>query len=290
MNKFKFYNIKISNNDNSYTLTYELKDHRPAQMWADIMNNMTIDKLRKGKDPWQGKLINIDKLVDELLLLIQDLNKWMPNKIILEWDHNDIQTSVNKFHIHFPEHKDDTDILHRKQLTRYNDLVHDIENAYRIQQKNKEYLHLLVCPDPVTYVKVPLEDEDYQYFQIGHDFGDLMLGYGHIGRHPYEIFNSSDVDIPTDQILCQHLISTIHYLQFNQSNVTEKDLSAIKSRFKDFYYSSGIKWPYDLNDPKLAIGYILLGSLKYIDGKQMSNDEVYSMVYNCNTIDNWYVS
>jgi hypothetical protein len=151
-------------------------------------------------------------------------------------------------------------------------------------------LHLLVCPDPVKYVKVELEDEDYQYFQIGHDFGDLMLGYGHIGRHPYEIFNSNDIDVPTDQILCQHLISTIHYLQFNQSNVTEKDLSTIESRFKDFYYSSGITWPYDLNDPKLAVGYILLGSLKYIDGKQLSNDKVYSIVYTCNKIDNWYVS
>jgi hypothetical protein len=290
MKNFKFYNIVISNNDQLYTLTYELNDHKPAQVWANIMSEMTIDKLRIGKDPWQGKLIDISILVNELLSLIHELNEWMPKKIMLTWDYSDIQDSVNKFHIHFPEHQDDKDILHRKQLTRYNDLIHDIENTYRIQLQNKEYLHLLVCPDPTTYIKVPIEDQDYQYFQIGHNFGDLLLGYGHIGRHPYEICNSNDVSVPPDQILCQNLISTIHYLQFNEVDVVSNEqIMHDESKFKNFYYSSGIKWPYALDDPKLAVGYIPMGKLKYVDGTELSKDEIYSIVRSCNKIVNWYV-
>jgi hypothetical protein len=290
MKQFNFYNIIISNDSNQFTLTYELKSHQPAQVWASIMNGMTIDKLRKGKDPWQGKLIDITTLVDELLLLIEDLNEWMPNKITLEWDYSNIQDSVNKFHIHFPEHKDDTNIVHRKQLTRYNDLIHDIENTYRIQIHKTERLHLIVCPDPTTYVKVPIDDDDYQYFQIGHDFGDLLLGYGHIGRHPYEIFNSNDIDVPADQILCQHLIGPIHYLQFNQLNVSEEKILNVKNRFKDFYYSSGIQWPYSVDDPKLAVGYILLGNLIRVNDQVLSQDEIYSIVKSCNKIVDWYIN
>jgi hypothetical protein len=294
---YNFYDITLSNSTNEYVLRYELEQHRPAQEWANIMSNLPVEMLRPNKNPWHGIVTEILPVVDELMLLIDDLNSWLPDtdKINLEWNHNDVQDSVNRFHIHFPQHKDDPDPLHRTHLTRYNDIMHELENIERCRINQKENLHLLICPAPESAENIAkfgqrkksvlLNDDDYQYFSMDKQFGWLIQGYFHIGRHPYEVFNANDVNVPDDQILCQSTIGPIHYLHFTGSIPLEYK----QKKFKDFYYSSGIKWPYALDDPKLAVGFIPMGKLKYINGVELSEDETYSIVRSCNKIVDWKI-
>jgi hypothetical protein len=156
-------------------------------------------------------------------------------------------------------------------------------------------MHLLICPAPESADNISkfgnrkksvlLNDNDYQYFSTNRYFGCLRMGYFHIGRHPWELCCANDINVPTDQILCQTVIGPIHYLDFSSGGSIEWQ----KTRFKEFYYSSGINWPYAFDDPKLAVGYIHMGELKLINGLTMPKDEIYSIVKSCNKIVNWKI-
>lgn len=280
---YKFFNIIIANDVGSYTLRYELYNHRPAQAWAEIISRMPVTYLRPNKSPWLGVVKPIEPILEELETLVKELNQWMPDPIKLNWDCNDHQAMVNKYHTHFPEHKDDQDIVHRQQLTRYNDIMHDIENQVRLTSGS---VYLLICPDPPPGVdmahKVPLELEDYNLFTTDLKFGGLYMGYFHIGRHPIEIYHADDCDVPTDQILPQNVIGPIHYLYFHNYKINMEE-------FTKFYQTCGLDWPYALDDPRLALGMIGMGHLKTVNGKQLSDYRVLKIVESCNSIVFWSV-
>lgn len=280
---FKNYNIIIANDTNQYTLTYNLKEHRPAQEWARIMSGRRIEHLRKTFNPWQGIKKDIQPLVDKLFVLIEELNTWLPEKIDKVWNSNDIQTSVNEFHTHFPEQNGEKDLVRREQLRRYNDLIHNIESTDRLNKGTFEYPNLTIFPDFVNEnITVPYELDDYQYFNDSTHFGDLKIAYNHIGRHPIEIFYAKDVNVPTEHIIPEHLIGPFHYLNFYQTNYN-------KEEFTKFYYESGIQWPYALDDPRLAVGRVSIGTLKYINNNVLSEEEILAIVKSCNKIVNWSI-
>ena len=64
---YTFYNLTIANATEQYTLTYELKTHKPAQIWANIMTERPFDSLRPSFNPWQGVKTDITVLVNKLL-------------------------------------------------------------------------------------------------------------------------------------------------------------------------------------------------------------------------------
>ena len=280
----QFYNITIGNSINSYTLKYQLSDHRPARSWANIMSNCDVSNLRNGFFPWKGILRDWNLKVNELNSLISEINEWIPNTIPGLWNDTDTQESLNRLHIHFPEQeKVETNKQKLAQLTRYNDLIHEMEKMHRAKTQTEDPMHMMVFTDSGNWAKVPLEDDDYRHFQISHSFGDLMLAYPHVGRHPLEIFSSNDIGCPTDQILCQFRIGSLHYLHFHDRFVEQKE-------FDKFYNNSGIQWPYKLNDPKLAVGFIKLGSLVSVDNKEYPRDTIYTIVRSCDTILNWFIT
>ena len=138
-----YYNLTIGNDTSTHILSYKLQHHRPAQVFANMMANTNISNLREKKEVWCGQYKDVSPYVTELFQLIDILNEWLPEKILFSWNYNDIQWSVNTFHTHFPEHKDDPDPIHRKQLERYNDIIHHIEDISRV--KFNDRLHLMLC-------------------------------------------------------------------------------------------------------------------------------------------------
>lgn len=281
MKKYKFFNIILSNAFREYKLTYKLEDHRPAQVWAGLISISSPDDLRKTLDPWRGIVQDWDKKIQELRDLIDNLNEWMPSKIPGTFNNNNPRESLNRLHIHFPDqfYKGNTED-HRKQLARYNDLIHEIEGMHSVLKYKKEFFHLLCSFEYI--MKEKIEDDDYQYFNPNISFGDLKIHYCHVGRHPLEIFFARDVNCPPDQIVCQHLIS-------NNFKIFFHDYVFDKEKFKLFYYLSTIKWPYDLNDPRLALGSINAGKLISIDDKNFSREDVFSKIRSCNKIIKWEV-
>lgn len=281
---FTNYNIIIANNVNQYTFTYELKTHRPAQTWASTISKLTTDNIRPLMGHLRGADDNYEPLVEDFLHLVEDLNTWMSHKIDKVWDPTDIQKNVNEFHTHFPEYNHEKDTKRRDQLERYNDLLHEIETMSTVRIFKKMSLFFIVCVDHKTNFPIytPYEFEDYQYFDVKRRFGDLTIAYHHIGRHPAEIYRAKDIDTPTDQIVCEDRLGPNHYMFFYNNRLN-------KDEFDKFYYTSGVEWPYALDDPRLAVGSIKIGELKTVNGNVLTVDEICSIVKSCTKVLGWSV-
>ena len=277
---FEYYDITLQGSE-TVTLTYKLEQHRPAQVWAGLINSASVERLRPTLNPWRDfdKSI-LPQRVSYLLELVDKLNQWLPeaNKITDKWDHDNHQLSVNKFHIHFPEQeKTETDPIRKSQLSEYNDLIHEIE-ILALGQNKRQIPHLLICPD--GYELVPLELDDYKLFRARRTFGELCLHYCHVGRHPFELYAAGDVDCPVDQIVPQTIISAFHTLRFYNDEFLEH---YYKPKFREFYERSTLKQVLAFNDPKMAFGYIPLGKLV----TTLSLQEVVNQVKSCNRIVSW---
>ena len=275
------YNITISDNIQEYTLNYSLEDHTIAQSWAEIIKNKSSIELRPTLHPWRGIFKNWDEKLSRLLQLISELNTWIPEKIQGEWNDDDINESLNRLHVHFPElEKSEQDPKKRDCLTEYNDLIHSLQWLYHLKNSYQEVPHLLICTTNTEFIDIPVDE--YRRFNPNIFFGDLLLHYCHVGRHPYELLLSNDINCPEDQIIPQHQISAFHTLRFYDYSIRSID-------WHKFYHFSGLKWPYKFNDPRLAFGYVKLGKLKTVNYKELTRQEIEDIVKNCNKILGWEI-
>jgi hypothetical protein len=283
---FSEYSIILQGKDEKCTLKYSINDHKSAQVWAGLMKECDSTSLRESLDPWQNfHIIDINQKILQLEELIDRLNEWLPNdeKILRKWNYDDHKESVNRLHVHFPEQeKTITDPTKKNQLTKYNDLIHEIEEL--TFRPNEQRPYLLICPDGIE--DIPLTD--FLNFSAKRFFGELCLHYCHVGRHPFELYSAGDVDCPIDQIIPQHSINTYHTLRFYDDSCLEQ---WHMQKFKFFYDQSTIKNKFKFNDPRLTFGYISLGSLKSVNNlTEYNKDELVKLVKHCNTIISWSVT
>jgi hypothetical protein len=193
------------------------------------------------------------------------MNSWMPTKIITFNNTDTIANNLNRLHIHFPElEKSETDTSRLEQLSAYNDFIHELETL----NVAKNFNYILICPDSHNELDELISIEDFKYFTPNRNIGDLLLHYCHIGRHPLELYVNNDVNCPADQILPQYKISPYHTLRFSKFTIDWR-------KFTNFYYASKLAWPYKITDPRLAIGYIPIGTLIKINDVEVENNTEY---------------
>lgn len=239
------------------------------------MSDIDTSTLRKNFDPWHGIDSSPTKLISRLLELVDSLNLpvSLPNK---SWD-GDLQDLLNRLHIHFPNmEKNDPDPQIRKWLTEYNDIIHKLEDIERNHQK---FIWLNVLPDSVH--EYELLDSDYELFTASRQFGDLCLHYPHVGRHLLEILKAKDFDCPADQIVTQHTIKAYHTLRFYDDPYDEHQYQNFLKQLLD---NTALGETYDINDPKIAFGYINMGRLRYT-----SRTEIIDILKNTHFIKNWKI-
>lgn len=274
--------ITVSDNCNTVELTYNLFDTEVVDIWSSMIINTNPTDIRPNSTPWRGIVKDWDSKILELETLIDKLNQWIPNKIKSKWDISDENLSLNRLHKHFPElEQTETDPIKLGQLFQYNDLIHEIQSMHNIRLRGKESMQLIICPENSLIKKVDIPLLSFKEFTHKFYFGDLFLHYCHVGRHPFEIFLSNDINCPADQIIPQNSIYSYFSLKFF-------DLNFDKSKFHNFYYNSKLSWPYSLDDPKLAFGYIKMGELKKINNSEIvDKGQVYSLIKKSNRILNW---
>jgi hypothetical protein len=278
----KMFYIVLSNSQDKISLSYRLNQSQVTDIWSKMIVKVKPKDIRPNSTPWRGIAKDWNAKIQELENLIEQMNLWIPEKIQTKWNHNDDNESLNRLHIHFPDlEKSEKDTNRLMQLCYYNDLIHEIQSLHNIRVRGKESMQLFICPESHLVEKVDIPETCYKEFCHQFCFGDLFLHYCHIGRHPFEIFTANDVDCPTDQIIPQNSIYTYFSLKFFEFNFDY-------DKFKRFYHESKLKWPYSLNDDKLAFGYIKMGELDTVDDKRFFNrDRVYERVRNSDKVLSW---
>lgn len=289
----KFYKINLSNDHIVTELTYSINKSIVSQQWANMMTKVSPNDIRPYSSPWRGIIKDWDAKVHELKELITSLNSWLPEKIDGEWNDKYPDSSLNKLHVHFPDlkillmgfpdsKKNKENINRTIQLSRFNDLIHEMQSMSNAKKNSKESMQLIICPEnkDIDHIDIPLKC--FKEFTHKINFGDLMLHYCHIGRHPFEVFVSNDNDVPSDQLIPQKSIYSYHSLRFF-------DIDFDRRFFEEFYKNSKISWPYKLNDPRLAFGYIKMGKLELVNGKPWERETVFNLVRNSNSIQSWEI-
>ena len=262
-----FYEITLCT-PNIKKLTYKVYTHKPAQTWAKLINNCNVNQLRKSLNPIRA-INNMEEKINELMQLIEKMNLWIPTKIITFSNDDTIANNLNRLHIHFPElEKSETDTSRLEQLSAYNDLIHELETLNVAKKFNKNFSYILICPDIHNELNELISIEDFKYFTPNRNIGDLMLHYCHVGRHPLELYLNNDVNCPVEQIVPQYKISPYHTLRFSKFTLDW-------NKFTNFYYDSKLTWPYEITDPKLAVGYIPIGTLIKINDVEVENNTMY---------------
>lgn len=280
------YSITLSGPSESCVLEYAIQNHEIAQAWASLMTQVSPAQLRETLNPWQNfGITELDKRIARLEELIDELNSWLPEDNIIrkKWDYNNHQESVNRLHVHFPEQeKNERDEARRRQLSEYNDLIHEIEGMTHSSTKHRPYL--LLCPDGLTEVALT----DFTRFRAQRHFGELCLHYCHVGRHPFELYSAGDLYCPSEQIIPQHAINTYHTLRFYDDDFLEH---WHKQKFKQFYNRSTLKSVIAFDDPKIAFGYITLGNLVKVNNSvDFTKDFAYNLVRVCDKVERWEIS
>jgi hypothetical protein len=264
---YSFYEITLCTPDIK-KLTYKVHTHEPAQTWAKLINNCNVNQLRKSLNPIRA-INNMEEKINELMQLIEKMNLWIPTKIITFSNDDTMANNLNRLHIHFPElEKSETDTTRLEQLSAYNDLIHELETLNVAKKFNKNFSYILICPDIHNELNELISIEDFKYFTPNRNIGDLMLHYCHVGRHPLELYLNNDVNCPVEQIVPQYRISPYHTLRFSKFTLDWK-------KFTNFYYDSKLAWPYKIEDPRLAIGYIPIGTLIKINDVEVENNTMY---------------
>ena len=94
-----------------------------------------------------------------------------------------------------------------------------------------------------------------------------MLHYTHVGKNASELFVTRDFVCPPEQFVPQRRFSASTRLHFfDHSYYTQLQKDRLQLSWKKFYQARGGKdfWGYDLDDPKIAFGFMKIGSLSEI--------------------------
>ena len=267
------------NFDLGFTLTYKIVDCSSAKFFLNNIqllnpNDICPTSLKSGFA--SNELIDLK--VSRLYEVAEYINLRYPNEVkTFPLDAN-WKTALQKMHTHFP---DLTNKLTGQELAEitpwlgeFNDLIHwldkELERKHNGSLLNKTWA--TVCLDfnrSSNCQHQALPFEDYQLFTHELYFGGLHLHYDNVGRHPWELFSSSDYHCPTEQVISQNQISPSCNLFFNDWDLLRKQRKVLPTdqyqlKFNKFYTDRGGVdfFKYNLDDPRLAVGYMKIGQLE----------------------------
>ena len=258
------------NFSNNISLIYNLDTSISSlNKWINEIRQMEIIDLCpiNHKNSTGNKLL-IEKRINRLYELADMLNSVLPNSIIKEpLTGDNCHEALNRMHVHFPNIHNmyyDKDLPLAKVASEYNDIIHWLEGEHNSKGSDKFKIYLDFNKSSKTTLH-EINEEDFLKFKPIVSFGDLSLHYAHVGRHAKELFNAQDFSCPKEQFVPQTKFSASVVMWFGSLPIHNLSDTVLEN-WKKFYHRRGGKefFGMDINDPKLAFGYIKIGKLNNV--------------------------
>jgi len=267
------------------TLKYNLIEHEIVDSWKNLIEAYSINDLCPNNHyvGYASKQL-VEHKIDRLNYLADTINSHVPNRVIKHpITLDNYQESLSIMHIHFPDLKNDSNYEFIWDiLTEYNDLIHWLEASMPLLEKSM-FFRVTLDFNKSNARFLPIPDSAYDLFTNECNFGDLMLHYTHVGKNASELFITNDLVCPIDQFVPQRTYSAsvrLHF--FNNFHKTTEQKDRLKSNWENFYIQRGGKefWGYDIDDPKIAFGFIKIGSIDTINiaGKMLEIPSTHEML------------
>ena len=266
--------FKVNFSDN-ISIIYDLANENIINSWANLIKNKTVNDFCKiNHYVGYADEAMINNYILRLYELADIINLRIPNRVIKREINKDTwKEALHVMHVHFPEFKHDEnykDIWN--YLSDYNDIIHWLEsillNVWSTNNLTESSLFRITLDfNKTTDTFLPIPEDAYKLCNPTTNFGDLSLHYTHVGKHAHELFVVNDLTCPANQFVpqvkftasCRMLFTDY----FHNSDIKKQILHL---RWKKFYKDrGGYKfWGYDIDDPRLAFGYLKIGQLSNI--------------------------
>ena len=248
-------------------LTYTLVDEEIVEGWINLISSHNINECCDTNHyVGYSNLKFIQSKINKLYELADIINSYVPNRVIKQQVTLDSwKQSLQTMHVHFPELKNNNDYQHIwNELSEYNDIIHWLESTLGNNGSSTFRITLDLNKASTTFLDIP--NSAYKLFTPFSNFGWLLLHYTHVGKHAHELFSTGDTVCPKDQFVPQRKYSASVRMIFTDNyHDTVQKQQHLKFRWRSFYNSrSSDFWGYDIDDPKLAFGYIKIGELTHI--------------------------
>lgn len=254
---------------NNITLKYNLINHEIVTSWKNLIEACSISDLCPNNHylGYASKQL-VEQRIERLNYLADTINSFVPARVIKHPITTDnYQTSLSIMHVHFPDLKNNNAYEFMwDMLTEYNDIIHWLEASMPLIEKSS-FFRVTLDFNKANKPFLPIPDSAYELFTNECNFGDLLLHYTHVGKNASELFTTNDLVCPPDQFVPQRTFSASVRMHFfdNFHNTPEKK-DRLQRNWKQFYETRGGKqfWRHDFNDPKIAFGFMKIGSLESI--------------------------
>lgn len=254
-------------------LTYTLVDEEIVDSWVTLISKHTINDCCP-TNHYIGYATPefIQSMIDRLYTLADIINSRVPNRLVKQeitvatW-----QQTLHTMHVHFPDLKNKeefSDIW--GELSEYNDIIHWLESTLPAVTRNpiseSSYFRITLDFNKTTTSYLPIPDSAYKLFTPFSNFGSLSLGYTHVGKHAQELFVVNDLTCPSDQFVPQRrFTATVRMLFTDNFHGTDMKKNIFMTKWKIFYNKRDKDfWKYEIDDPKIAFGYMKIGELSSI--------------------------
>jgi len=270
--------FKVEFND-GLILTYKLKEDVIVNKWADLITAQSIKNCCPiNHFTGYSSLAIIQNNINRLGELADLINLNVPDRVIRQDITQDSwRTSLQKMHIHFPDLKNDQNYEHLwGYLTEYNDLVHWLESTLINVWATTKF------PSPSSTLRLTLDfnksgadildipETSYPLFYPLSNFGDLLLHYTHVGKNAHEMFMMQDFECPADQFVPQRTFNASVRMHFYDNfHNSPARVMGVYNDWRKFYKDKGgiYYWGIDINDPKIAFGYLKIGEMESINDR-----------------------
>lgn len=256
----------VVNFTNNYCLKYDLIDHEIVDSWSNlIMQHDESDLCKNNYYLGFASKDAVQEKINRLYYLADLINSHVPNRVIKrDILLDDYSESLSVMHVHFPDLKNKKEYEHIwSQLTEYNDIIHWLEATLPALDKSF-FFRITLDFNKSNATFLPIPESAYSLFTSECNFGDLKLHYIHVGKNANEIFITNDLVCPPDQFVPQNSFSASVRMHFyNYFHNTAEQKQRLKNNWEQFYEARGGKefWGYEIDDPKLAFGFLKIGEL-----------------------------
>jgi hypothetical protein len=247
-------------------LTYTLFNEEIVDSWVTLIGNHTISDCCP-INHYIGFATQefVQSKINRLYELADLINTHVPDRVIkYPITSENWKQVLHVMHVHFPELKNDETYQHIwTYLSEYNDIIHWLESTFN---QSSRHFRITLDFNKSNTTFLPIPDSAYKLFTPFSNFGYLSLHYTHVGKHAQELFAVNDLICPPDQFVPQRTFSaSVRMLFTNNFHDTSAKQQILINKWKLFYNKRDKDfWKYEIDDPKLAFGYMKIGELSGI--------------------------
>lgn len=266
-----------------FQLNWRLRNHSLAFRFLEALRVATSLEQKTGYMYKRDRFYNFpqgyyskEKVIELLHQNVTIINQAYPGLIDQKIHSEMNQEEMNKLHTYFEKHRGSL-LNPSKYYTNGSTQVRIAFNEVNLLIHRFEDCGFAHQADPVGNARFvaafglhgeiqrhPLEDEDYQLFDLDNPYGCMMLNYCEVGKHLMEVFYDQDQEIGADAILPLRYNSADFFVEF-RPNFHKEDAERVLSdfyRWWDEHETQLQSLGFQKYDKKNAIGEITLADLQ----------------------------